>query len=83
MPWCEPCSRFYNPNSLRADGSCPSCGRKLAAGDGSDTSAAATKTSTTASRTKVPWHFWLLIAAVAIYLGWRALQGVGWLVDLF
>ena len=31
MPWCETCSRFYNPTSLHADGSCPTCGTQVAA----------------------------------------------------
>jgi hypothetical protein len=26
-----------------------------------------------------PWHFKLMILAVAIYLGWRAWQGIEWL----
>jgi len=29
---------------------------------------------------KVPWHFKLLIAATTVYLGWRAYQGIGWVV---
>jgi hypothetical protein len=28
----------------------------------------------------VPWHLKLLAAAVAIYLGYRAFQGIEWLV---
>lgn len=28
-----------------------------------------------------PWHFKLLLLAVALYLGFRAVQGVDWLVD--
>lgn len=28
----------------------------------------------------VPWHFKLMIVATVVYLGWRAYQGVGWLV---
>jgi hypothetical protein len=31
-------------------------------------------------RRKVPWHFKLLVLATAVYLGWRAYQGIGWLV---
>jgi hypothetical protein len=27
-----------------------------------------------------PWHFKLLVAATAIYLTWRLLQGVAWLL---
>jgi hypothetical protein len=71
MPWCEPCGRFLNPNSMGSDGTCPSCGRVLA-----DPSASAAGGTTTA--TKVPWHFWLLVAAMVLYLGWRAVQGIGW-----
>ncbi len=29
---------------------------------------------------RVPWHFKLLVGAAGVYLGWRALQGVGWVV---
>jgi hypothetical protein len=29
-------------------------------------------------RTKVPWHFWVMVAAVGGYLGWRLIQGVVW-----
>ena len=64
MPWCEDCDKFWNPNSLPPDGTCPSCGRVI--GDPPDT--------------HVPWHFWILVAAAAIYLGWRAIQGVQWLL---
>jgi hypothetical protein len=28
----------------------------------------------------VPWHFWILVVAAGLYLGWRAIQGVLWLV---
>jgi hypothetical protein len=47
------------------DGTCPSCGRLI--GD-------------PPKAQKVPWHFWILIVALAIYLGWRAVQGVEWLI---
>ena|SRR5205807_8140982 len=30
MPWCEHCSRFWNPPSMNRDGSCPNCGRVIA-----------------------------------------------------
>ena len=28
----------------------------------------------------VPWHFKLLLVATVLYLGWRAVQGVAWVV---
>ncbi len=64
MPWCEPCGRFYNPNTLRPDGTCPE--NHLV--------------EPPKPRAKVPWHFWLLVAGVTIYLGWRLVQGIEWLV---
>jgi hypothetical protein len=27
-----------------------------------------------------PWHFWVFVAAAVIYLGWRLVQGVAWLL---
>ena len=30
---------------------------------------------------KIPWHFKLLVLAIVVYLGWRAVQGVAWLAD--
>ena len=65
MPWCEDCAKFWNPNSLPPDGTCPTCGRMI--GDPPDTS--------------VPWHFWILLVALALYLGWRVVQGFGWLSE--
>ena len=31
----------------------------------------------------IPWHLKLLAGAVALYLGWRAFQGVEWIVHRF
>ncbi|HTV12588.1 MAG TPA: hypothetical protein VME20_12095 [Acidimicrobiales bacterium] len=33
MPWCDDCSRFWNPPELPKGGLCPTCGRVLPAGD--------------------------------------------------
>jgi hypothetical protein len=30
---------------------------------------------------RAPWHFKLLVVAVVLYLGWRAVQLVEWVVD--
>ena len=32
---------------------------------------------------KAPWHFKLLVAALVLYLGFRAVQGVEWIVQRF
>jgi hypothetical protein len=79
MPWCDPCARFYNPNTLLPDGSCPACGRTLARPRGSAGADGAGK----APRARAPWHFWLLLATAGVYLGWRAVQGIAWLIGLF
>ena len=70
MPFCETCDRFYNPNTLRPDGSCPTCGRQV--GEPSEAVAAAPG---------APWHFKLLLLAVVLYLGWRLVQGLVWVAE--
>ncbi len=69
MPWCETCSRFYNPSALAADGTCKTCGQFIAEPpeDGEDNA-------------KVPWHFWLLVVALVLYLGWRLVQTIIWAI---
>ncbi len=32
---------------------------------------------------KTPWHLKLLVLAVVLYLGWRAVQGVEWAIHHF
>jgi predicted RNA-binding Zn-ribbon protein involved in translation (DUF1610 family) len=73
MPWCETCSRFLNPNTLEPDGTCPTCGRKVAE----------PATEQAARRQKAPWHFKLLVLATVIYLGWRLVQLIEWVVGRF
>jgi hypothetical protein len=73
MPWCETCSRFLNPNTLEPDGTCPTCGRQVA-------EPAAQQAAT---RQRTPWHFKLLVLATVIYLGWRLVQLIEWVVGRF
>lgn len=75
MPWCDTCDRFYNPNSLAPDGTCPTCGRQVA-------QAAAVADPELAAMSEVPgapWHFKLLVAATVGYLGWRLIEGIIWI----
>lgn len=72
MPWCDDCSRWFSPNALTTQGECPKCGSDLA--DHPDQAA---------DGGKVPWHLWLVLAAVVLYLGWRLVQGAGWLAGRF
>jgi hypothetical protein len=74
VPWCETCDRFYNPNTLRDDGTCPTCGRDV----GRPPVATATVDGEVPG---VPWHFKLLLLATVLYLGWRLVQGVVWVAE--
>jgi hypothetical protein len=65
VPWCEECSKFWTPTSLATDGSCPSCGRQIGAPH---------------AEARAPWHFKLLVVAVCVYLGWRVVGLVQWLL---
>ncbi len=72
MPSCEPCGTYYTPSSLPADGTCPTCGAPVTVGE--HVGAAGSGSEIAVERT-VPWHFWVGVAAVTIYLGWRLIQG--------
>ena len=69
MPWCEGCARFYNPNTLDPAGDCPE-GHHVADPPSDEEEKAP----------GAPWHFWVLVIALVIYLGWRLVQGIVWLV---
>lgn len=32
-------------------------------------------------RAGAPWHFWLVVIMATVYLGWRAVEGVVWLIQ--
>ncbi len=34
-------------------------------------------------RAGAPWHFWLVVIMATVYLGWRAVEGVVWLIQWF
>jgi len=57
---------------VKVDGTCPSCGRVVDAGH-------AHPADDDEHLPPIPWHLWLLSAALAVYLGYRAMQGIEWL----
>ena len=90
MPWCERCSRFWNPNSVGVDGTCPSCGRPLPAPAAvvrvadpapADRPSPASADAGPDDDVKAPWHFKLLVAVTVVYLAWRAVEMIGWVVN--
>jgi uncharacterized paraquat-inducible protein A len=66
MPWCEECSKYWTPNSMTDEGTCPRCGETI-----TDTMVE------TADDEKTPWHFKLLVVAVVAYLVWRTIDIFG------
>jgi hypothetical protein len=79
VPWCDDCSKFWNPTTLADGGVCPTCGRLLAPAEGPafDARAASKDLNVRAlagKDEKVPWHFKLMVVALALYLGWRLVQ---------
>ena len=86
MPWCDACDRFLSPSTVKVDGTCPSCGRVVDPGhahvatpDGEAKPRADTDEDDE-ELPPIPWHLWLLAAALAVYLGYRAMQGIEWLL---
>jgi len=67
MSWCEQCDRYLTPSSLERDGTCPNC-------DSGEVLVDLTPPP------RAPWHFKLLVAMAAVYLGWRAVLGIIWFV---
>lgn len=82
MPWCPECDRFLAPPTVRADGTCPTCGRAVDPGTAPVAGAAATA-SPEDEQVPVPWHLKLLAGAVVVYLGFRAWAGVEWVIHQF
>ena len=77
VPWCDTCDRFLSPSTVRPDGACPTCGRRV--DPGSARSVADAPAGDDNHLGPIPWHLKLLGGALAVYLGWRAWQGIEWL----
>jgi hypothetical protein len=77
VPWCATCDRFLSPATVHADGTCPTCGRAIDAGG-----AHAPDADVDDEPPPLPWHLWLLLAALAVYLGYRAFQGLEWVFGI-
>jgi hypothetical protein len=56
---------------MHEDGTCPQCGSTLVNPAGIDVKPHGSKT---------PWHFKLLVGAVIVYLAWRTVQIIGWVI---
>lgn len=76
MPWCVHCNRFLTPSTVRPDATCPVCGQVVEKG----LLPGLTTRPADEERVGVPWHLKLLGAATALYLGFRFLQLIDWLM---
>lgn len=79
MPWCDTCDRFLSPSTVVADGTCPNCGRTVDPGSGHG----AEEHDDEDDLGPIPWHLKLLGGALAVYLGYRAYQGIEWVAHQF
>ena len=82
MPWCDVCDRFLSPSTVKVDGTCPSCGRVVEPGHARTAEAKLPDAEDDEDLPPIPWHLWLLAGALAIYLGYRAMQGIEWLIGV-
>lgn len=81
MPWCEECAKYWAPSAMNEDGTCPKCGRTVAAQQ-PITAHPITAKNLNLRRLaagedgdeadmKAPWHFKLLMVMLAAYLAYR------------
>ena len=84
MPWCDPCAKYFVPNTLTVEGCCPKCGATIGQTDINGRLIEPLVTAKTLdlhalARTdgqdeKAPWHFKLLVSALVIYISWRVVS---------
>lgn len=94
MPWCATCERWWGPAALGPGGACPACGRTVTAGGddgagpasgpdvaaGPDGGGPGAPISELRPVAGAPWHFKLLLVALALYLGFRFWQMIAWVI---
>ncbi len=81
MPFCDACDRHWTPTSMRPDGTCPTCGQVMERARPLRPSVVAEAPEADAAPPKAPWHFKVMLVALFVYLAWRGVQGLGWLVS--
>ena len=79
MPWCEDCAKYLTPSAMNEDGSCPTCGRSVAAqqpitAKNLNLRQLAAGVDGTEDDASAPWHFKVLMFMLVVYLGWRVVQ---------
>ena len=80
MPWCEECSKYLTPSTVKGDGTCPTCGRPVREIERRPDDELERRPDDETDQSSMPWHFKLLVLALVVYLGWRFVQLIGWIV---
>jgi hypothetical protein len=84
VPWCATCQRFLSPPSVTPEGHCPACGRPVEPGRAHPPDHAPDGTPAGEEELgPIPLHLKVLGAALVVYLGYRFLQGLEWLIHRF
>jgi hypothetical protein len=87
VPWCDSCDRFLSPSTVQVDGTCPICGHAVDPGHAHSADAPPADVVGDDDEEEplgpIPWHLKLLAAALALYLGYRAFQGIEWIAHQF
>lgn len=89
MPWCPACERSLSAPTVTPDGRCPHCrgevetGRSRVAVPESPAvpGGAAAGGAEGEDLGPLPWHLKILGGATVVYLGWRLVQGIAWVVN--
>jgi predicted RNA-binding Zn-ribbon protein involved in translation (DUF1610 family) len=89
VPWCASCQRFLSPPTVTPEGRCPTCGRPVEpgrahpAGPAEQASRADDGQAGEEELGPIPLHLKILGVALVVYLGYRFVQGVEWIIHRF
>ncbi len=81
MPWCDTCSLYHAHTDLRDGAACPDCGEVVSEANDSPQDPAHEEDEVRTVGQSAPWHFWIVVVALVIYIGWRIVVGIGWLIN--
>lgn len=80
MPWCEECAKYWTPSAMNDDGTCPKCGREVAAQRPITTQPITARNLNLRQLAagdgdeadmRAPWHFKLMMVMLGAYLAYR------------
>ena len=72
MSWCDTCSEYREAETGSEQRICSTCSEPLSSSHVHDREATVGDSA--------PWHFWIVVVALAAYLLWRLVDGIAWLI---